>query len=177
MKKLSPFSLSHSVDKCVDHLVQFNTKLIASFPEVEPAPVHLNDAEFLKGNRQCAAYLHCGITTVKRLRRKGIISSFNEGNFAWFRISDLIAAKEKHPEAFNFRVYSTPPKRSYTPRIFTKCHIASKEVMFISLTYQRWKCTICSTPSLLNDQPAIFTLCENVIRLYHKFKPFAIVPE
>ena len=176
MKKLSPFLLSHSVDKCVHHMVKFNNTLLASFPEAESTPNHLNEVEFLKGNYKCAEYLRCGISSVKKLKQKGIISSFKEGNYSWFRISDIVAARELHPEAFNFRVYSTPPKRTYSPILFTKCYTSSKDVMFINLTYQGWKCTICSTPAIVNDQPAIFTLCENVIRLYHKFRPFVIKP-
>ena len=177
MKKLFPFSLSHAVDRCMSELTKFNSSLIASLPEAEPTPAHLNDAEFLKGNSECALYLHCSISTVKRLKSLGILSSFTECKFAWFRISDIIAAKEKNPELFVFRTLPAKAKRIFSPKLITKCHIVSDTLMFIYLTYQGWNCTVCTTPFIAVDQPAIFTLCETVIRAQHKFKPFTIDPE
>lgn len=176
MKKLSPFPLSHSVDKCIHHMQKFNNTLLASFPEAEPTPDHLNDVEFLRGNFKCAEYLHCSITTVKRLKRKGIISSFFEANAAWFRISDIIAAKEAHPEAFNFRVYSTAPRKAL-PKIHTKCHIFSKEVMFICFSFLGVKYRISAAPDAINDQPAIYRACVETLRLFNKLKPFVFIPE
>jgi len=175
MKKLSPFALSHSVDKCIHHMVKFNDKLIASFPEAEPAPDHLNDVEFLKGNLKCAEYLHCSIATLKRLKHKGIISSFIEGNRSWFRISDIIAAKETNPEAFNFRVYSAPVKRTL-PKIYTRCHIFSESIMYICFSFLGVKYRISGTPDMVNDQPAIYRACVDTLRLFSKLKPFVFIP-
>ena len=176
MKKLSPFPLSHSVDKCICHLAKFNQNLIASFPEAEPTPNHLNEVEFLKGNHACAAYLHCGLTTVKRLKRKGIISSFTEGNYSWFRISDIVAAKENNPEAFNFRVYLAPIRKTL-PKIHTKCHIFSKDVMFICFSFLKVKYRISAAPDVVSDQPAIYKACVDTLRLFNKLRPFVFLPE
>lgn len=176
MKTLSPSKVSRSVDKTICHLVKFNNTLLASFPEAEPIPAHLNDVEFLKGNLACAAYLHCGLTTLKRLKRKGIISSFTEGNFAWYRISDIVAAREKHPDAFNFRVYLAPIKKTL-PKIYTKCHNFSKDVMFICFSFLGVKYRISAAPDMIKDQPAIYRACVDTLRLFNKLKPFVFIPE
>jgi len=176
MKTSSPFSLSHSVDKTIYHLVKFNSALIASFPEAEPTPDHLNEVEFLKGNLKCAEYLHCGISTVKKLKQKGIITSFVDGSYSWFRISDIIAAKENHPDAFNFRVYLAPIKKTL-PKIHTKCQIFSKDVMYICFTFLKVKYRISSVPDMVNDQPAIYRACVDTLRLFNKLKPFVFIPD
>lgn len=176
MKKLFNVSLIKTIASCIVDLMTLKQKLISINADA-PDPSDLDPNEYFIGNEKCAEHLGVSPKTISRYASGGLLKSFHAGPFACFKKSDVDEAVENVPSLKAIYEAKLSGKRaSRVPAMTTICNI-SDSFLFIKLTYQGWHCLICTSAKTDGNQPAINKLCKEVIRAYHKIKPFRVAPE
>lgn len=167
--------LFNSVSRCLKELSNLQRKIQIEDPSLSDDPSEQNDYEYFKSNREIADFFGCGVTSINLYKRSGILTSYPVNGAAWYKISEVMEAVKLHPFLQNLLDKKTDSPKSTSPKIVTRIHHFDKNLMFIYLSYQGWRCTIAS-PALFTSE-AISALCLKVIRLRHKIRPFQTKPD
>lgn len=174
MKKLFCVSLIKTIASCIVDLMTLKQKLI-SIDADAPDLSDLDPNEYFIGNAKCAEHLGVSPKTISNYASRGLLKSFHAGPFACFKKSDVDEAVENVPSLKAIYEARSSGKRVRRPEMTTICTV-SDSFLFIRLTYQGWHCLISTSAKTEGNQPAINKLCKEVIRAYHKIKPFNVNP-
>jgi hypothetical protein len=174
MKKLFCVSLIKTIASCIVDLMTLKQKLISIGADA-PDPSDLDSNDYFIGNRKCAEHLGVTPKTISKYASRGLLKSFHAGPFACYKISDVDEAIENVPALKAIYEARLSRKRVRQPEMTTICTISDTS-LFIRLTYQGWHCLVCTSVKTEGNQPAINKLCKEVIRAYHKIKPFRVNP-
>jgi len=175
MKKLFCVSLIRTIVSCIADLMTLKQKLISMSSQV-PDLSQLDPGEYFIGNVKCAEHLGVSPKTVSKYATAGLLKSVHAGQFACFKKSEVEEAVENVPSLkaiYEARLSGRRVKS--VPAISTVCNVSGSH-LFIRLTFQGWHCLICTSSKTDGNQPAINKLCKEVIRAYHKIKPFRVEP-
>ncbi len=172
MKNFIQVSLINSASRCISELSRLQTKIISSVSQNDTDPSAFNKHEYFESNVEVADFLNCSITTVGRLKKSGVLSSFQVGGRSWFKIAQVLDTVKNNPHL----MYLGHHSKNLKPKLIIRVKAVSGELTFIYLTYQGWHCTVCAS-SYTENTPAIEALCYRVINLQHQIRPFKIVPD
>lgn len=174
MENLFTAHLFNSVTRCLKELSNLQNKIQKEDSSLSDDPSELNSDEYFKSNREMADFFGCSIPSIKVYKRAGILTSYPVKGAAWFNISEVMEAVKLNPFLQDLLDKKADSPKITSPRLFTRIHHVDKNLMFIYLSYQGWRCTIAS-PVLFTSE-AITALCMKVIRLRHEIHPFQINP-
>jgi excisionase family DNA binding protein len=176
MKNFFRVSLIGTLTRCIADLMTLKQKLTSV---ISPAsdPSHLNPGEYFIGNESCAEHLGVTSRTLRTYVAKGLVKSVRVGRFVCFKKDDVDEAVENVP-ALTARIEAKAAGKTFTrpPALITRCQVVSDVLMFVYMSYQGWRCIICTSSKAYGNQRVIDKLCKQVILLQHKIKPFRLDP-